>query len=119
VAGRGPRTVCAPGVDYERRGLAVTEYRPDGPWGRTLVLLSSLGVSRRSWAVPAGLLGQSDRCLAIDLPGHGTSPPAGHFLTISDFADASARLLAQSSTRVLTNTSRFRTVTIDASQWFR
>ena len=93
VAGRGPRTVCAPGVDYERRGLAVSEYRPDGPWGRTLVLLSSLGVSRRSWAVPAALLGQSDRCLAIDLPGHGTSPPAGHFLTIPDFADAVARRL--------------------------
>jgi pimeloyl-ACP methyl ester carboxylesterase len=41
---------------------------------------------------------RSDRCLAIDLPGHGTSPPAGHFLTIPDFADAIARLLAQSST---------------------
>jgi 3-oxoadipate enol-lactonase len=99
VAGRGPRTVCAPGVDYERRGLAVSEYRPDGPWGRTLVLLSSLGVSRRSWAVPAGLLGQSDRCLAIDLPGHGTSPPAGHFLTIPDLADAVAGLLDEDGAR--------------------
>jgi hypothetical protein len=44
--------------------LAVTKYRPDRAWERTLVLLCSLGVSRRSWAVPAGL---RSRCLASAL----------------------------------------------------
>ncbi|HEY1968669.1 MAG TPA: alpha/beta fold hydrolase [Pseudonocardia sp.] len=85
--------MSTPGVDYERQGLAVTEYRPDGPWDHTLVLLSSLGVSRRSWSVPGRLLGRSYRCLAVDLPGHGTSPPPEHFLTIPDLAEAIGGLL--------------------------
>lgn len=74
-------------------GIAVTEYRPVTDADRTIVLLSSLGVSRRSWAHAGPLLARRHRCLAVDIPGHGSSVPAPHFLTIPDFAQALAGLL--------------------------
>jgi pimeloyl-ACP methyl ester carboxylesterase len=82
------------GFDWVRHGLAVTEYAPGADAEGTIVALSSLGVSRRCWGYGAGAeLGRTHRVLAVDLPGHGTSPPADHFLTISDFATAIARML--------------------------
>jgi pimeloyl-ACP methyl ester carboxylesterase len=73
--------------------MAVTEYRPSGDWDRTVVLLPSLGVSRRSWASVGPLLAGRHRALAVDIPGHGTSYPATHFMTIPDFAEALGALL--------------------------
>lgn len=80
-------------LELRRLGLAITEYRPEQVPDRTIVLLSSMGVSRRSWSVVGRMLGATHRCLAVDLPGHGTSPAAEHFLTIPDFAEAIAALL--------------------------
>lgn len=80
-------------ADWQRGGVAVTEYRPRDAHDRTFVLLSSLGVSRRSWATVGAELGERHRCLAIDIPGHGTSAPAEHFLTVPDLADTVAGLL--------------------------
>jgi pimeloyl-ACP methyl ester carboxylesterase len=80
-------------IESTKAGFAVTEYRPAGDWDRTVVLLSSLGVSRRSWAAVGPVLGERHRCLAVDLPGHGDSRPAAHFMTISGFADALAAML--------------------------
>jgi pimeloyl-ACP methyl ester carboxylesterase len=73
--------------------MAVTDYRPDGDWDRRIVALSSLGVSRRSWATTGPALGRRHRCLAVDIPGHGGSEPVSHFLTIPDFAEAVAAVL--------------------------
>jgi pimeloyl-ACP methyl ester carboxylesterase len=80
-------------IDRERHGLAVTEYLPAGAPQGTLVALSSLGVSRRSWASAGPELARTHRVLAVDLPGHGTSPAHPHFLTIPDFARAIAAML--------------------------
>src|SRR5271170_1081707 len=74
-------------------GLAVTEYRPPAGGDRTIVLLSSMGVSRRSWATVGHALGMHHRCLAVDINGHGTSEPPAHFMTIPDFAEAIGALL--------------------------
>jgi pimeloyl-ACP methyl ester carboxylesterase len=91
-AGSDPATGSA-GTDSVVAGMAVTEYRPSGEWDRTVVALSSLGVSRRSWAVAGAALGQRHRCLAVDIPGHGDSKPASHFLTVPDLAESLTALL--------------------------
>ena len=87
----GTRTVS--GIDSVKSGLAVTEYRPEGTYDATVVALSSLGVSRRSWATAGPALGRRHRCLAVDIPGHGFSEPAPHFMTIADFAEALGAML--------------------------
>lgn len=76
-------------------GLAVAEYGPDpAPSARpTLVLLPSLGLSGRSWAGPAEILGRRYRCLAVDPPGQGRSDPPVHFMTVPDLADAVAAVV--------------------------
>jgi len=80
-------------ADSVAAGLAVTEYRPAGAAERTIVMLSSMGVSRRSWSTVGQVLGQRHRCLAVDITGHGTSASAKHFMTIQDFAEAVGTLL--------------------------
>jgi 3-oxoadipate enol-lactonase len=80
-------------TEWERDGIAVTEYRPDGDHERTLIFLSSLGVSRRCWEGVANELGTRHRCLAIDIPGHGTAPAAPNFMTMPDFAGAIGALI--------------------------
>ena len=74
-------------------GMAVTEYRPAARPDRTIVTLPSLGVSRRSWSSAGAALARRHRCLAVDIPGHGGSEPAPHFLTVPDFAGAIAAML--------------------------
>jgi pimeloyl-ACP methyl ester carboxylesterase len=76
-----------PTLHYEA-GLVIDEYVPqrydaDGP---VIVLLPSIGLSRRSWADCAAVLGQTYRTLAVDPPGQGGSPPGSCFLTIPDLA---------------------------------
>jgi pimeloyl-ACP methyl ester carboxylesterase len=74
--------------------LAFTEYRPLTAAGEeTIVLLSSLGVSRRSWSITAPVLAERRHCIAVDISGHGTSRPAPHFMTIGDFAASIGELL--------------------------
>lgn len=80
-------------------GMAVTEYRPAQDWDRTIVALSSLGVSRRSWSGVGPGLARGHRCLAVDIPGHGGSEPASHFLTIPDLAGTLAALLEAEEVR--------------------
>lgn len=91
-------TDTAVGEDVTIAGMAVTDYRPDGgrdrDRDRTIVALSSLGVSRRSWSTAGPVLAERRRrCLAVDIPGHGGSEPAPRFLTVPDFAEALAGLL--------------------------
>jgi pimeloyl-ACP methyl ester carboxylesterase len=69
-------------------GLVADEYAPEQHAAErpVIVLLPSIGLSRRSWADCAAVLGQTFRTLAVDPPGQGGSPPGSCFLTISDLA---------------------------------
>ncbi len=80
-------------------GLAVSDFRPSEKDAPVIVLLSSLGVSRRSWAGVGPILGREYRCLAVDIPGHGGSEPAKNFMTIEDFAEAVAAMLDRAGIR--------------------
>lgn len=99
VGAVGDREAAYATTDHVTAGMAVTEYRPTGGRGRgrgrgrTIVALSSLGVSRRSWATAGPVLARHHRFLAVDIPGHGGSEPASHFLTVPDLAEALAALL--------------------------
>jgi 3-oxoadipate enol-lactonase len=58
--------------------------------GRDLVLLHSLLSDRTSYAPLLARIAEQKRLILVNLPGFGTSPPAGPAL--SDHADAVARL---------------------------
>ncbi|MGW4116895.1 alpha/beta fold hydrolase [Actinosynnema sp. NPDC004786] len=52
-------------------------YRESSGTGRTVVLVHGNSSSGRTWrALVDGPFGERFRCLALDLPGHGDSPPA-------------------------------------------
>jgi pimeloyl-ACP methyl ester carboxylesterase len=81
-------------LERDIAGLAVADYRcPDPRPGPTMVLLPSLGLSRRSWAGPAVLLAQRYRCLAVDPSGQGRSEPPTHFMTVPDLAEAVGKVV--------------------------
>jgi pimeloyl-ACP methyl ester carboxylesterase len=54
--------------------------------GRPLVLLHGLGSSHRDWQAQLDELSATRRVIAIDLRGHGGSPPAAAGVTIEDLA---------------------------------
>lgn len=63
---------------------------------RTVVLLHGLGDSANNWFRTMPLLAwRGDRVIALDLPGHGLSPPhdARGFLTIREHADLVRRVV--------------------------
>ena len=64
-------------------GLAYDEYGDDGP---TVLLIHSLGTSKRLFADTAHLLA-GRRVIAIDLPGHGDSDAPSFEYGIPDYAD--------------------------------
>jgi pimeloyl-ACP methyl ester carboxylesterase len=54
-------------------------YRASEGTGRPVVLVHSNSTSSRSWRpLLSGPFGAAFRCLALDLPGHGESPPAAN-----------------------------------------
>jgi len=57
--------------------------------GRDLVFLHGLGGSSESWNPQLEALGNGFRCLAVDLPGYGGSPPTDP-MTFAAWADALA-----------------------------
>jgi pimeloyl-ACP methyl ester carboxylesterase len=54
--------------------------------GRPLVLLHGLGSSGRDWQAQIDAFGATRHVIAIDLRGHGASPPAASGVTIEDLA---------------------------------
>lgn len=65
---------------------------------RTVVLLHGLGDSANNWFRTLPLLAwRGDRVLAIDLPGHGLSPPFDErgFLHVREHADVVKRIVAE------------------------
>jgi pimeloyl-ACP methyl ester carboxylesterase len=71
--GTGPLVERSVAVD----GLKLA-YRESGGAGRPVVFVHGNSSSSRTWrAVVDGSFGARFRCLAVDLPGHGRSRPAG------------------------------------------
>ena len=54
---------------------------PDGP---PILWLGSLGSSTAMWERQVAVLGATHRCLLVDHPGHGASPPSSGPLSIAD-----------------------------------
>jgi pimeloyl-ACP methyl ester carboxylesterase len=62
--------------------------------GRPLVLLHGLGSSHRDWQPQIDFFRGARRVIAIDLRGHGASPPASEGVTIGDLAEDVIETLA-------------------------
>jgi pimeloyl-ACP methyl ester carboxylesterase len=56
--------------------------------GRPLLLVHGLGSSWRTWAPVMGALAAEREVVAVDLPGHGGTPPLDGEASIATFADA-------------------------------
>ncbi|WP_395727072.1 alpha/beta fold hydrolase [Nakamurella sp.] len=56
----------------------------------TIVLLHGVGLDHTMWQPVTALLADRYRVLALDLPGHGTNPPAPAGVSLDDLADAVA-----------------------------
>jgi pimeloyl-ACP methyl ester carboxylesterase len=61
--------------------------------GRPLLLIHGLGGSWRSWTTVLDALGSARAVIAVDLPGHGATPPLAGEASIATFADAVTRFL--------------------------
>lgn len=62
--------------------------------GRPLVLIHGLGGTWRSWKPVLDLLATEREVIAVDLPGHGDTPPLPGKATIGGLTDAVASFLA-------------------------
>ncbi len=66
--------------------------------GKPLLLVHGIGGSWRSWDLVLPKLAQGDReVIAVDLPGHGATPPLDGEASIRSFADALAAYLMEHS----------------------
>lgn len=62
--------------------------------GTPLLLIHGLGGSHRSWATVLDQLAAQREVIAVDLPGHGATPPLGGEVSIATMADAVTAFLA-------------------------
>ncbi len=76
-------------VHYAERGA----HRPDR---YPFLLIHGAGASSAIWMMVLARLGRASRAVAIDLPGHGPSPPFAHKPepTLEDYRDAVGELAA-------------------------
>jgi pimeloyl-ACP methyl ester carboxylesterase len=70
-------------MDHARRGA-----------GAPLVLIHGLGSTWRSWRLVIDRLAAEREVIAVDLPGHGATPPLPGPATFARLADATAAFLA-------------------------
>ena len=61
--------------------------------GPTVVLLHPIGLDATSWGPVSGALKSAFRVVAVDLAGHGQSPPAPADHGLADYADDVARIV--------------------------
>lgn len=68
-------------------------YREQGEGDETLVLVHGVGMRIEAWGPQIDRLSQSLRVIAVDLPGHGFSPPLGGSPQLSGFVGWFGRFL--------------------------
>ncbi|MCB0565107.1 MAG: alpha/beta fold hydrolase, partial [Phaeodactylibacter sp.] len=61
-------------------------YIDQGRGRQTLLFIHGLASNYKAWYKVIGQLRQKYRCIALDLPGYGTSSPVGHPVSIQFFA---------------------------------
>ena len=64
--------------------------------GRKLLLIHGLGGSQRSWGPIVHALSAEREVIAIDLPGHGASPPEPDSGTFAGLVDSTQRFITES-----------------------
>lgn len=64
-------------AEYIRTSETLTHWKDYGGSGRLIVLVHGLGGSVANWDAVAPAMTEHGRTVALDLPGHGLSPPAG------------------------------------------
>src|ERR1041385_1927016 len=69
---------------HSDRGLHVLD---EGVGDDVIVLVHGLGSSHADWAAQIGELSKDHRVIAVDLRGHGGSPPARRGVTVDDLAE--------------------------------
>jgi pimeloyl-ACP methyl ester carboxylesterase len=81
-------------VDRPLRSLADgTRYCEAGA-GAPVILLHGVGLDHSIWQAQCAALSRSHRVIAYDVLGHGASPPIAEDVTLDDFVDQLARLIA-------------------------
>lgn len=65
-----------------------------GSGDSAVVMLHSLGLDALSWRTVVHELSAQFRAIAIDLPGHGDTPPSRTAMTIEDYADVVEEFIA-------------------------
>jgi 3-oxoadipate enol-lactonase len=75
--------------------LHVQRFMGPDPEAATVALLHGLGSSAEDWPLQVPALNQAFEVLAIDLPGHGQSPPPPPGARMTDLARLAAECLKQ------------------------
>lgn len=83
---------------YVLRGQPIHVVEEGHPHRQVALLVHGWSSSWYAMSPLLGLLSRRYRCLAVDLPGYGKSPPFPHRTTIPAYADLLAELVAQVST---------------------
>lgn len=84
---------------YTVSGQAIVTHEQGPPRQRTALLIHGWSSSWYAMSPLLPLLGERYRCVAVDLPGYGESPPGAGRATIAGYADLLAGLLKQQTDR--------------------
>jgi 3-oxoadipate enol-lactonase len=71
-------------------GLNVLSYESKNPDGKPAILLHGLGSSGEDWFLQVPVLRKHHDVYAVDLPGHGGSPPFDFWPLMEDYAQSLA-----------------------------
>lgn len=82
---------------YKVNGQELHVVEEGSPQRQVALLIHGWSSSWYAMSPLIGLLSQRFRCLAVDLPGYGQSPPPDERITILDYADLLAEFIAQVS----------------------
>lgn len=82
---------------YKINGQELHVVEEGSPQRQVAILLHGWSSSWYALSPLLGLLSQRFRCLAVDLPGYGQSPPPEERITIPGYADLLAEFIAQVS----------------------
>lgn len=73
--------------------VGLIEVGPPGNGGEPLLLIHGVGLNARAWAPQIAALAATTRVFAVDMPGHGRSPPLPPGARLPDYVDWAARVI--------------------------